>query len=92
MCYEATRNLQVNGDNTLNISSNICYETTAKNIEVSEEDVQNVYPISIYYETIPGDVQVSEHEVQNVSSNICYEATEKIIAKENECRATLQEV
>ena len=91
MCYEVTRILQVNGDNTLNISSNIYYETI-KSIEVSEEDVQNVSPIPIYYETIPGDVQVSKHEVQNVSSNICYEATEKIISKENECYATLQEV
>ena len=67
-------------------------KTIANNIEVSEEDVQNVSPNPIYYETIPRNVQVSEDNVQNISLNICYEATEKIISKKNECYVTLKDV
>ena len=68
-----------------NISSNVCYEIIAKNIEVNDEDIQNVSPNPIYCEIIPRNVQVGEDNGQNISSDIYYEAPEKIISKKNEC-------
>ena len=41
LCYGATRNLEVNEDNTQNISSSISYEST-KNIQPGEDDIHNI--------------------------------------------------